>query len=163
MEKLLFNSENIFIGCQGCTMAMRKEFLNKIDTYWYEGWAHDEFVWKLALAMEGLYFLHKVTLRRRLHANNVTLHKEHKNDQRIKYLTDLLKSHERTLKFIKDFEGDGQKTALLQRHIKATRLRLDLIQNRKLINSLVLLAYSDCYHKKRSMPVELMMAVKNRN
>jgi hypothetical protein len=161
LEKLKFNSENIFIGCQGCTMAMKRSFLDKIDNYWYEGWAHDEFVWKLALSMEGLYFYHAVTLKRRLHSNNVTLHKEHKKEQRLKYLVDLLKSHEKTLEFVVANEGaKSSKARLLNKHIKATKLRIELIQKKKLLNSLKLLFYLDCYHKKRSVPVELVMAVK---
>ncbi len=159
MEKLEFNSANIFIGCQGCTMAMKRDFLDKIDGYWYEGWAHDEYVWKLALSMGGLYFFHKATLKRRLHSNNVTLHKEHQKEKRLKYLEDLKKSHEKTLKFISDTEGfNCDKATLLRRHIKATDLRIDLIRKKMLINSLILLAYGDCYHKKRSMPVEFLMA-----
>ncbi|MBO6239416.1 MAG: glycosyltransferase family 2 protein [Butyrivibrio sp.] len=160
LEKLYFNSENIFIGCQGCTMAMKRSFLDEIDKYWYTGWAHDEYVWKLALSMEGLYFYHKVTLKRRLHSSNVTLHKEHEKEKRLKYLTDLLKSHEKTLEFIKSQNCDKEKIKLLKRHIKATNLRINLIKNRKLLNSLLLLGYMDCYHKKRSIPVELVMAMK---
>ncbi|MBO5623888.1 MAG: glycosyltransferase family 2 protein [Butyrivibrio sp.] len=161
MEKLEFNSANIFIGCQGCTMAMKRDFLDKISGYWYDGWAHDEYVWKLALSMGGLYFFHKVTLKRRLHSNNVTLHKEHLKEKRLKYLEDLKKSHEKTLKFVSDTEGfNSDKVRLLRRHIKATDLRISLIRKRLLFNSLILLAYSDCYHKKRSMPVEFCMALK---
>ncbi len=161
LEKMQFNSENIFIGCQGCTMAIRRSFFIRIDKYWYEGWAHDEFVWKLALASEGLYFFHKTTLKRRLHANNVTLHKEHEKKKRLQYLKDLKKSHEKTLEFVRDIEGNAcEKERLLKRHIKATSLRIELIEQRKILNSLILLGYGDCYHKKRSMPVELMMALR---
>ncbi|WP_029320998.1 glycosyltransferase [Butyrivibrio sp. AE3004] len=161
IEKLEFNSENLFIGCQGCTMAMKRSFLDKIDKYWYEGWAHDEYVWKLALSMEGLYFLHTITLRRRLHSDNVTLHKEHKREQRLKYLTELKKSHEQTLRFVMDkFENESYKVKLLKKHIFATNLRIELIKNRKVHNVLALLGYTDCYHKKRSIPVELVMAIK---
>lgn len=161
MEKLSFNSKNIFIGCQGCTMVMKKSFLNTIWSYWNDGWAHDEFVWKMALSLEGMYFFHRVTLKRRLHSNNVTLHKEHQKEKRIKYLEELKKSHERTLEFISDTEGSNNyKVALLKRHIKATDLRIKLIRNKRLVNALILLAFSDCYHKKRSMPVELLMAIK---
>ncbi|WP_050008140.1 glycosyltransferase [Butyrivibrio sp. WCE2006] len=160
LEKLQFNSENIFIGCQGCTMALKRSFLDRIDEYWYEGWAHDEFVWKLALSLDGLYFLHKVTLKRRLHSSNVTLHKEHQKQQRLKYLTELAKSHEQTLKFIVQNEDDSYKVNLLKKHIKATNMRINLIKRREVLNSLALLRYMDCYHKKRSIPVELVMALK---
>ncbi len=161
IEKLEFNPANIFIGCQGCTMCMRRSFLEKIKDYWYKNWAHDEYVWKLALCMDGLYFLHETTLKRRLHSDNVTLHKEHKNEQRIKYLEDLLKSHRKTLEFARDIELDEKKIRLLEKNISATELRLSLIKEKKLINSLkLLLGYTECYHKRRSMPVELMMAVR---
>lgn len=161
LEKIDFNSVNIFIGCQGCTMAMKRSFLDRIDQYWYEGWAHDEFVWKMALALDGLFFYHDVTLRRRLHSNNVTLHKEHKKSQRLKYLYDLKKSHEQTLKFVTELYGaEDDRARLLKKHIRATQLRIDLIEKKKLINSLLMLGYSDCYHKRRAMPVEFLMALR---
>lgn len=169
LEKLSFNSENIFIGCQGCTMAMTRSFLDKVMSYWYEGWAHDEFVWKLALSMDQLYFFHRTTLKRRLHSSNVTLHKEHEKEKRLRYLYDLQRSHERTREFLEEFvrkeklidENEiNRRTALLNRHIKATRMRIELIEQKKFYYTIWLLAYTDCYHKARSIPVELMMALK---
>lgn len=160
LEKLEFNSPNIFIGCQGCTMAMKRSFLDSIDKYWYEGWAHDEFVWKLALVRESLYFYHQVTLKRRLHSSNVTLHKEHENEKRLKYLRELKMSHERTKEYVCENKCGEKKSALLTRHIKATQMRIDLIENKRLINFIRLFAYTDCYHKMRSIPVELMMALR---
>ena len=160
LEKLEFNSANIFIGCQGCTMAMRRSFLDSIDSYWYEGWAHDEFVWKLALCRGSLYFYHKVTMKRRLHSSNVTLHKEHENTKRLKYLRDLKKSHERTRKYVLENGNDEEMIALLDKHIKATQMRINLIERKRLLNFFKLFAYTDCYHKRRSIPVELVMALR---
>jgi len=161
LEKLEFNSENLFIGCQGCTMCFRREFLEKIRSYWYEGWAHDEFVWKLSLAMDGLYFYHKKTLKRRLHSNNVTLHKMRDVQKRIRFLEDLKKSHNATLSFITDNGGNKKRQKLLVRNIKATDLRISLLKDRKYFNTVpLLLFYFDCYHKSRSIPVELYMAIK---
>ena len=170
LEKLEFNSENIFIGCQGCTMAMTREFLNRTLNYWYDGWAHDEFVWKLALAEQSLYFYHYKSLKRRLHSNNVTLHKEHEKEKRLKYLSNLKKSHEQTTKYLAHLRRErilsekefSFRTGLLQKHINATQLRINLIEKRQIINTAKLLLFLDCYHKKRSVPVELLMAL-NRN
>ncbi len=168
LEELEFNSENIFIGCQGCTMAMTREFINRTLDYWYDGWAHDEFVWKLALAEQSLYFYHYKTLNRRLHSNNVTLHKEHEKEKRLKYLRDLKKSHEQTIRYLAYLLEQGQisdkdfkeKADLLKRHIKATENRIELISEKKMFNTLKLLMYLDCYHKIRSVPVEFLMALK---
>ena len=163
IEKLEFNSESIFIGCQGCTMVIRRSFFEEIRPFWYEGWAHDEFAWKLALSMDKLFFYHEITLKRRLHSDNVTLHKEHKKEQRLKYLKDLKKSHEMTLEFIKEkchSDTKEYRIKLMKRHIRATDLRIELIEDKKPVNSLKMLFYTDCYHKKRSIPVELIMALR---
>ncbi len=162
LEKKTFDAENVFIGCQGCTMCVRRELFDRAMPYWYSGWAHDEFVWKLALCMDGLYMYHSYTLRRRLHSNNVTMRKVRDIKKRIRYLVDLLASHEATLAYAKDKQLSEDRIRLLERNIKATKLRMGLLQEKKLWNIIPLvLFYRDCYHKKRAIPVELMMAIKN--
>ena len=162
LQKMAYNPANIFIGCQGCTMCMRRELLDRAMPYWYTGWAHDEFVWKLALCMDGLYMYHSYTLKRRLHSNNVTMHKVRDISKRLKYLTELQDSHMATLKYAREDDLTQSRIALLEKNIRATRLRIELLQNKKLWNIVPLtLGYRECYHKCRAIPVELMMAVKN--
>ena len=162
LEKMAYNPANIFIGCQGCTMCMRRELLDRAMPYWYTGWAHDEFVWKLALCMDGLYMYHSYTLKRRLHSNNVTMHKVRDISKRLRYLTELQDSHMATLKYARENDLTQSQIALLEKNIRATRLRIELLQNKKLWNIVPLtFGYRECYHKCRAIPVELMMAVKN--
>ena len=161
IDCLEFNSKNIFIGCQGCTMCVRKVFWDSIVPYWFEGWAHDEFVWKLALVKKGLYFYHFTSLKRRVHSGNVSLGKMRDLGKRVKFLENLQKSHEATLKFSEDNHMPIYQKKLLEKHIKATKLRIDLMNKGKVLNVFPLaLFYSECYHKKRAIPVELYMAVK---
>lgn len=161
LEHKHFDKKNIFIGAQGCTMCIRRSFIDKIMPYWYKGFAHDEFVWKFALCMDGLYMYHANTLKRRLHSNNVTMHKMRNLDKRIKFLKDLLDSHNATLKFAKDLKINKKNIRILERNIEATKLRIDLLEKKKYFNTFKLLfKYFDCYHKSRSIPVELMMAIK---
>lgn len=160
LEKKTFCAENVFIGCQGCTMCVRRTFLEQILPYWHEGWAHDEYVWKLALCMDGLYMYHSYTLQRRLHSNNVSMRKVRDIHQRMKYLVELLASHEATLQYLQDIHAEQARIDLLERNIKAARLRIGLLQEKRLFNTIPLvLCYRDCYHKKRAILVELMMAV----
>lgn len=162
LEKMTYNPANIFIGCQGCTMCMRRELLDRAMPYWYTGWAHDEFAWKLALCMDGLYMYHSYTLKRRLHSNNVTMHKVRDISKRLRYLTELQDSHMATLKYARENDLTQSQIALLEKNIRATRLRIELLQNKKLWNIVpLMLGYRECYHKCRAIPVELMMAVKN--
>lgn len=163
LEKKRFRPENIFIGCQGCTMCMRREFLDKTYSYWYAGWAHDEYAWKLALCLDGLYMYHAYTLRRRLHDANVSLSKMRDLPKRVKFLRALLDSHKKTLQFAQDIGMTEKQKKLLKRNIKATELRIDLLEKKKYLNTVKLaLAYADCYHKSRSIPVELYMALKEK-
>lgn len=161
LEHLVFNSKNIFIGCQGCTMCIRKIFWDSIVPYWFTDWAHDEFVWKLALVRNGLYFYHFRSLNRRVHSGNVSLGKMRDMNKRIKYVDNLLKSHEATRKYAIDLNSPKSYIQLLDKHIKATKLRMKLLRDKKLIYVFPLfIRYSSCYHKKRAIPVELYMAVK---
>lgn len=162
LEKKEFNSRNVFIGCQGCTMCMRRELLDKTLSYWYAGWAHDEYAWKMALCMDGLYVYHSSTLRRRLHSSNVTMHKMRDPAKRMKYLTDLYDSHSATLQYLQEHDAPKERIRLLERNQRAAKLRMQLLRDKKYGNTVKLMfGYADCYHKKRSIPVELYMAVKN--
>jgi len=159
--KLDFSPANIFIGCEGCCMLIKRSFYEDVKYYWYDKWAHDEFFWKLALVRNSLYFYHGITLLRRLHSNNVTMHKMRDLKKRIKFLEDLKKSHAQTLKYVKESDNDKAKIKLLEKNIKATNLRIEILRDKKVFNTLPLIfKYSNCYHSKKSIPVELMMAFK---
>ncbi|MCR4903455.1 MAG: glycosyltransferase [Butyrivibrio sp.] len=161
VEKVVFDSHNIFIGCQGCTMCVRQSFAQRIRPYWFEGWAHDEFVWKLSLSVDGLYIYHYKSLKRRVHDKNVSLHKMHDMAVRLKFLENLGKSHKATLKFSEDINAEEYKIKLLEKNIKATDLRIKLLKDKKYFNTVPLaIRYSDCYHKARAILMELYMAIK---
>lgn len=142
-------------------MCIRRKFWQEVENRWYPNWAHDEFVWKLALCRDGLYVYHGVTLRRRLHSNNVTMHKMRDLPDRVRFLEDLKKSHEATLVFAESLSMSERDCRLLHRNIRATQLRIELLRDRKVWNTLPLLfGYADCYHSRKSIPVELMMAIR---
>lgn len=161
LEHMKFVPKNVFIGCQGCTMCVNRKLLDACRKYWYTGWAHDEFVWKAALCLDGLYVYHKATLKRRLHSGNASLNKMHELSVRVRFLEDLLKSHQATLQLAEDVNLGLKERKLLRRNIKATTLRIELLRRKKIGNIIPLsLFYGHCYHKMRAIPVELLMALK---
>lgn len=161
LEHVNFCPANIFIGSEGCTMCLRRAFLEKTKKYWYPGWAHDEYAWKLALCMDGCYIFHRVTLRRRMHSGNVSKRKMRDLEKRIAFFRALRQSHEATLKFATDLGMPEETKRLLVRNIRATTLRIELMERKKLVNILpLILVYRDCYHSKKSIPVEFCMAVR---
>lgn len=161
LEHIRLNHKSIFIGCEGCTMCIRKSFLDSIMPYWFSGWAHDEFVWKLALCQNGCYILHHSTLKRRIHANNVSKQKIRDLKKRIYFLENLEKSHDSMLFYAKKLNMEIASIELIEKNIRSVRLRIELLKNRKIRNTFrLILFYWNNYHSRKSIPVELMMALK---
>jgi glycosyltransferase involved in cell wall biosynthesis len=161
LEHLKLQAKSIFIGYLGCCMCIRRSFFNHIQPYWYEGWAHDEFVWKLALCLDGAYVYHGITIRRRLHSANASMGKMRDIKKRVKFLDDLLLSHEATLRFAGEHSMDQKDIRLIERNIKSVKLRIGLLKDKKYLNTIRLcLKYYKYYHSQKSIPVELYMAIK---
>lgn len=161
LEHLKFSPHHLFIDYQGCSMCIRRSFWEQVKDWWYTGWAHDEFLWKLALCLDGLYVYHGITLRRRLHSDNVSLGKMRDLKKRIKFMEDLKKSHETTLEFAKQIGMNRSACTLLERNVKATQMRVELMRDKRIFLTVPLaLFYRDCYHSRKSLLVEPYMAIK---
>lgn len=161
LEQMTVQPRNIFLGCEGCTICVRKSFYDEVRPYWFEGWAHDEFVWKLSLCLDGCYLYHAATVRRRIHDGNVSLAKMRSLSQRIQFLKNLQKSHETSLRFAKCSGIDKNAEPLLKKNIEATKLRIKILKEKRILYTLVTaIRYPECYHNKKSILAELYMAVK---
>ena len=161
LEHVKLRAKSIFIGNLGCCMCIRRSFFDQILPYWHEGWAHDEFVWKLALCLDGAYIYHGITIRRRLHATNTSMGKMRDIGKRVIFLEDLLKSHEGTLKFALDHDMERKVIQLIERNIRSVKLRIELLRDKKYLNTVGLcFRYYKYYHSRKSIPVELYMAMK---
>lgn len=158
IEQIPLNNKNIFIGSLGCVMCIRKEFRDIIKKYWFSGWAHDEYVWKLSQCMGGCYRYHKVLVKRRLHSNNVSMKKYHDLEKRIRFLSLLLESHKQTYKFAKEEKMSDSELKLIQKNIKSVEIRLDMLENRSLFAVCKSFFYWKYYHSVKSLLMEPYMA-----
>lgn len=159
LEQVRISYRNIFIGCEGCTMCVRRGLLEKAEKYWFSGWAHDEYVWKMSQCMGGCYIYHCVGLKRRLHSNNVSKRKMHKLDKRVRFLQNLLAGHEKMLRFAEEQKNSQEKIKIIQDNIVSVQMRIRLLQNREIYYAPILaFQYFRCYHSRKSIPVEFLMA-----
>ena len=158
LEKISLNHKTIFIGSEGCTMCVRKTLFDKTFSYWFDGWAHDEYVWKMALVLNGCYIFHGTTLLRRLHSNNVSKRKMRDVAKRVRFLDDLKRSHEVTLAYYMTFGKDTKLIDLFKKNIKVAHLRSELLSKKKIINAVKLLPMFRYYHSVKSIPVEIIMS-----
>lgn len=159
LEKITLDKQSIFIGSEGCTMCVRRSFLDNAGTYWFDSWAHDEFLWKLALAYNGCYIYHATTLLRRMHSNNVSKRKMHSVEKRIRFLEQLKRSHEKMLECMKELNSEKELLNLVEKNAKNVELRVALLKEKKWWNCFLLLVYLPYYEYKKSYLVELKMAL----
>lgn len=162
LEKLNLSEKTIFIGCEGCTMAVRSDFLYSLRKFHYDKAPHDEFVWKAALCCDGCYVLHRSLMMRRFHENNVTHNKMHDANVRIRFLELLLKSHYAMLDYAYECRCDEEKISIIKKNIISVKLRIELIRDHKFSNFFSLLfQYRNNYHSRKAILTEIWIALKN--
>ncbi|MGN0473408.1 MAG: glycosyltransferase [Lachnospiraceae bacterium] len=155
-----FNQHNIYIDSEGCTMCIRKGFWNTIAPYWFSGWAHDEFVWKMSVADGSAYCYHHATLKRRLHSNNVSKRKMRDRMKRVAFFETLTQSHTKMLEYMVACGGDKKKQKLMKKNISAAAKRVKLMKNRNVFMAFPLVFKLGTYQYRKSYLVELKMALK---
>ena len=161
VEQLHLNEKTIFIGSEGCVMCFRRTFFEEIKGYHFDGWAHDEFLWKLAMAKGTCYYYHKPLIQRRMHSGNVSKRKMRDLQKRILFLENLKRGHEKMLELGKVTGLSDADVKLIEKNIRSVDLRIALLAEKKYFNTLkLLLFYSKNYHSRRAIPVELLMAMK---
>lgn len=162
LEEIPLNSKNIHISSLGCDMCIRKSFRDRIEPFWIEGWAHDDYVWKTAQCVNGCFEYHKPLIKRRLHSNNVSMRKMHNKQTRVKFLKELAEANTGMLNFAKSVNMEKKKIRFIERTVEAAKLRAELVEKCKLSNCIKLLLYTDCYHSRKSILMEPYIAIKNR-
>lgn len=79
-------AKNFNIKRSGCTMCIRKQYLQEISDLWVEGWYHDDFVWKCAVVSGCAAIYNYHTVVRRIHERNSSIHIERTRNARIKLI-----------------------------------------------------------------------------
>lgn len=163
IEKICLSKQSIYLRTLGCCMCMKKEFREWMHPYWFSDWAQDDRCWKLAQCAEGCYLLHLNLVKHRLHGNNTaTFGKYHTMEKRIKLFRHMYAAAEQMVICAKNSTNSRRKQRELQRHLKMMALRLEMLEDRKIINVAQLIFYMRYYQKKKSLLVEMYMAVKGR-
>ena len=163
VERVNLSPSMIFIKTEGCTMMLRKDFFQEVNKYWFSGFAHDEFVWKMALCSDGLYVLHMVTLQRRIHSNNVSLNKLHDWNKRVTFLENLCNGHKAMFQYAKHCHIEDKKLKLIKDNIKSSDMRIHMIKDKKYIYIIpLIIRYAHCYYSIKSIPVEFFMAFRRK-
>lgn len=150
LEIIRFNEHTIHCQRSGCTMCVRRNFLNKIKPYWRKDWAQDEFVWKFSVISDGAAIFHYRAIKRRMHSNNATNIKLRTRDKRIQQVKNLQEYSVSLKEYISNYKQEinnsDKKENVVNKHIKSLELRKQMLKSRNIFTWLLLaLRYRDCY------------------
>ena len=130
----------------GCTMCVRKNFFTSNAEYWVEGWAHDDFLWKLAVYSKSCAIYHNVLHLRRLHTSNTSELKVRTRAWRIDELQQMLNQHKSLEKMIEQLPDAKEPNKIVKHNEDALLKRIDFLKSKNPFSWLViLLKYFDTY------------------
>lgn len=159
-ENVVLSKRSVYIGAIGCCMCVRKTFYDSISEYWFDAWAQDDRMWRLAQCAGGCVIMHKNLINHRIHTNNTsTFGKYHTLERRIKLFKAMQEANLQMLKML-EAEGKVSEQQMMSRHIDMMELRIDLLEHKHLTNVFKLIKYLPYYQKKTSLLVEVYIAMK---
>lgn len=130
----------------GCTMCVRRSFFEQVKPYWVDGWAHDDFLWKMSVYSKSCAILHKILIQRRLHSDNASEIKVRTLDWRIKELESMKLQHEMLLRYCNNQNIGSTFTDVICHNIDALKLRLRFLHSRNIfLWFLIIQKYRDTY------------------
>lgn len=155
-EKVKINRKSMYLQTIGCVMAIRKDFWCYAEKYWYPGFAHDEYAWKIGLCKGKLYHINKILIDRRVHGNNVSKKKMRNLQARIDYVEGLKISYQTMLQCMTDSRKAKSKDfRLIEHNIKGCDIRLRVLNKKQIwLVPLLFLRYADIVITTRSFLVE---------
>ncbi len=161
LEKISLTPKSIYIGAIGCCMCVRREFYENIREYWFDGWAQDDRMWKLAQCADGCYILHTNLIQHRLHANNTSTYgKYHTVEKRVKLFHHMLSAGQMMRRMLGDAGADGRKLKQMEIHNLMLQKRIELLEKRKILRTFGMVKYLGYYQEPKSLLVEAYLALK---
>lgn len=150
----------IYIQRPGCSFCVRKSFIDEIELYWPDDWAHDVILWTLSEVKGSLYLYNRRLMRFRRHAGNASARKKITRLSRIEDLSYQIDKVQRMKRF-----GDeqGYLTEEKRQSLEGTCAWLEA--RRAYLNSGSLAALTkilvgrDYYRSSKGLPVDLFLGI----
>lgn len=140
----------------GCTMSVRKAYYEEVYSFWRQGWAHDDFFWKMGLLSRQYANYNYISMKRRMHANNTTVIRLRTREGRIKQLENLKLQTQSLLAYGKKVQCNPEMAEYLRRYNIAANLRISVVENRSIVSWVkLLLQYRDCFPSNKALLLDL--------
>ncbi|OAA86942.1 glycosyltransferase family 2 protein [Clostridium ljungdahlii] len=155
------NAENYMIQCSGCTMAIRREYINRVLPYYIDRCAHDDIFWKIGSLDGKCYFLHESTILHRIHGNNESRKRGRTLKKSIQNCRNEIDTGNQMINYMQTYSVPNYsvKKGTVENVINAYRYRLGLLEKKK-VSSILPLAtrYSMIFRRKRQLVGDILLA-----
>lgn len=162
VEYRSMDSRYFHLKRSGCTMCLRRTFLNEVMPYWIPGWAHDDFVWKMAAVSDSCAVYQYTSLKRRMHSSNATVVRLRTRQWRINQLYNYGNQYQLLFKYAKHIDADHIKLRTIKKNIDSIEWRKKVVEKRHLFDWFVLyFKYKDCYPRIKGLYLDIYIAIMN--
>ncbi len=163
LKPVKLTARSSYIGALGCCMCVRKEAYHQWNTYWFDGWAQDDRMWRLSQCAEGCYLYHDNLIQHRIHGNNTSTYgKYHSVEKRVWLFESMLKADQMMKQMLLDNGAEKYKISLMNKHIKMMQYRIDLLKNKHLYRLVPLIFLLRYYQEPKSFLVDVYIAMKGK-
>lgn len=163
LRKISLTKKSPYIGALGCCMCVRREFYQKIEGYWFDGWAQDDRMWRLAQCADGCYLLHSNLVKHRIHDSNTsTFGKYHTVEKRVRLFESMKKADAMMQKMMEEQGVPAKCIRIIRKHIRMMQYRIDLLEHKHLGRCIPLLGYLGYYQEPKSYLVDAYISLKSK-
>ena len=156
LEKIRLGNRSLYIGAIGCCMCVRSSFFKDVEQFWFDGWAQDDRMWRLAQCTDGLYVLHSNLVWHRIHAHNTsTFGNYHDRAKRAGLFEKMLSACEESEKAAVKFTATDREKKILSSHTAMMKKRCEMLEKRSPLTAVGLIKYLKYYQNYRSFVVDL--------
>lgn len=162
LHKIALNCTSYFLRYPGCVMSVSKAFFDKVRDLWNGSWAHDTFLWALAMLHDCCYYTEYVSLLRRFHSGQTSGKIGHSYAKRVNFLENNAQNGMQLYEQASRLDIGKDKLRIYRKMAKCGAYRLKLVKGRKIWYAIPLLFYLKYYQARRSYLSELKLAVMKR-
>ena len=156
VESRRFDEKNFFVQRSGCTMCFRREFFEKISSYWVDNWAHDDFMWKFACITDTNFVLQKFLMKRRMHNDNTSSIKVRTKQWRKEQIKDLNRQLESIQIFSEKEKVNYKYKKIISKNLRCLKCRYKFIDSKNPIYLLtILIKYIKCFPRMKALLLDI--------
>lgn len=159
------NGDGFMAHPAGCTMAVRRTYIEEIMPYYEKEWSHDEFFWRYATIDGTCALVHDSYILHRISGKNVTSLPARSLEKRKEATKNNIKNYDGLYKYtyskkhVKDYE---KKVKCVKYFLEGNRVRYEFLNRPNMKSFLLSIKYRKIYVSMRQMAGDIVFGLLKR-